>query len=337
MQRTIYRTCSLILLAIAPGCSDDPTHQPPLVVGDEPPAHEPTGPGAPAPAHVGMAAPVRSDAGQPGDLALTFRDATGAALTRLALACGECAEIEAVASGGTPPYQLVWDDQSTEARRRLCPASSSTVSVSVSDTAVAAEEFGHPSATRRESLSVEVGSCTTPITKPAAGCHPDEGPRCDLGGGKLLPEDLTVDVPGATVRYFAQGSSLPKGRYRIAYVDGCNTYGVLIGWSVHAASGQPGISSVSLIGEDGQPFLVAPGTELYPPSGDGEAKTYAECVAFNCKLAPIDFDHSGGKLGVLRDGGGTLGAIDDATGESAGGRSPTFRLIRLDPCSNAMR
>jgi hypothetical protein len=151
-----------------------------------------------------------------------------------------------------------------------------------------------------------------------------------LGTGITLPEDVTVKLD-ATIQYYAGGAALPAGRYRLSYVDGCNTYGVLIGWSVHAAISQ-GIGSCSLVGDDGMPFLVTPGTELYPPMGVGEVATYAECVAANCQLPPVEFDFKGGKLGVIRDGGGAFGAVDDASGDSAGGRNPTFRLTRLDPC-----
>jgi hypothetical protein len=64
---------------------------------------------------------------------------------------------------------------------------------------------------------------------------------------------------------------------------------------------------------------------------DGAFTSYAACVAANCSVPPLDFDHAGGKLGILRDGV-TVGAIDDVGGETQGGRSPTFRLSRLDPC-----
>jgi hypothetical protein len=116
---------------------------------------------------------------------------------------------------------------------------------------------------------------------------------------------LTVDVPGASVRYFAGGAALPAGRYRLAYVDGCNSYGIGVGWAVHGARSILGVFSCSLIGDDGNAFAFTPGTELY---------------------------FAGGKLGILRDGGGVLGAIDDLGGEYEGGRSPTFRLSLLGAC-----
>ena len=65
----------------------------------------------------------------------------------------------------------------------------------------------------------------------------------------------------------------------------------------------------------------------------GAYPTYAECVAANCDVPPVDFDYAGGKLGLLREPGGALGAIDDLDGSDQGGRAPTFRLTRLDACA----
>jgi hypothetical protein len=72
------------------------------------------------------------------------------------------------------------------------------------------------------------------------------------------------------------------------------------------------------------------GTDL--AAGEGAFATYAECTAANCQDLPVEFDFAGGTLGVARDGGGVLGAIDDSGGEAFGGVSPTFRLSRVDPC-----
>jgi hypothetical protein len=147
-----------------------------------------------------------------------------------------------------------------------------------------------------------------------------------------LPEDLTVlllDTPS----YFAGGAPLPAGRYRLTYVDGCYTIGdpAVYGWAVHflKASGL----GCSLIGADAKPLMFTPGIEgiTIPPALD----TYAHCVAANCKEPPLDFDFAGGKLGLLRNGGTPFAEFDDLDGTTAGGRNPTFRLTRLDPCTAA--
>jgi hypothetical protein len=340
MQRHIYLAFAFVLFSISFSCGGE-TRGPTLRVGDEPsPVSEVDAGSAPPPPATAPSAPTVTIDDAP-DFSVGFENSAHASITQVDLPCGtDCVDVEAVAHGGTAPYHFQWTDGSSDAVRHLCPGKSTTFSVSATDTAVQASEFGHGARTKNVVLIVQKLGCVDAAVSPIAAA-PDAGtptmcllppsPPCDLGGGNVLPEDVTVDVPGATTVYFAHGAMLPAGRYRISYVDGCNTYGIGVGWTVHAAKGDPGTGNCSIVGDNG-PFLLTPGTELWPETGDGEAQTYPECVTFNCKLAPVDFDFPGGKLGVLRDGGTALGAIDDATGAEAGGRSPTFRLTRLDAC-----
>jgi hypothetical protein len=56
-------------------------------------------------------------------------------VTLITLTCsGSCADVEAVASGGTPPYTFAWDDGSTSPTRHVCPTSSTRYHVTVTDT-----------------------------------------------------------------------------------------------------------------------------------------------------------------------------------------------------------
>lgn len=91
-----------------------------------------------------------------------------------------------------------------------------------------------------------------------------------------------------------------------------------------------------MVANDTEILGLTPGTVGIFDSDDetlgGAFTNYEDCVAANCEQPPIDFDFAGGTLGVQRDGGGVLGAVDDAGGEMVGGRSPTFRLTRLDGC-----
>jgi hypothetical protein len=277
------------------------------------------------------------ETGSGGALRLGIQNAVGRTIPTLTFPCpGACAEIEAVAVGGSPPYSFTWEDGSTSAKRRVCPSTSGAFSVIATDSSSAVFEQH----SERQSAIAQVRSIVLECADAAASeggasqfkeCSPS-GPTCQVGSGIVLPEDLTVDVPGASVRYFAGGAALPAGRYRLTYVDGCNTYGIGIGWTVHGGRTVLGVFSCSLIGDDGNAFAFTPGTELYPDAGIGEVYVYADCVAANCSQAPLDFDFAGGRLGILRDGGGVLGAIDDLGGEYEGGRSPTFRLSLLDAC-----
>jgi hypothetical protein len=56
------------------------------------------------------------------------------AVTFITLSCsGDCATVEAVGTGGNPPYSYAWDDGSTNPTRTVCPTSSTNYSVKVSE------------------------------------------------------------------------------------------------------------------------------------------------------------------------------------------------------------
>jgi hypothetical protein len=270
--------------------------------------------------------------GSLGELEVTLRDGHGGSGDALRATCGgSCIELEAVAEGGNPPYTFVWNDGTEGPTRQICPAVDEliTVSVVVSDTAVETQEFAHTMQMVTAAGIVSRSDCDDD-----AGAE-STGMTCDLGDGRVLPEELTVDVPGATIRYFAGGNALAPGRYRLEYVDGCNTFGVGCGWTVHAADTNPGVMSCFLVSGTAV-FGLTPGTVGVFPGNDpmtgGAFDTYAACVDANRNARPLDFTFEGGQLGVARDGGGVLGAVDDGIGESEGGRSPTFRLSRLEAC-----
>jgi hypothetical protein len=76
--------------------------------------------------------PGPTDAGTT-PLALDFR-VGGASVTQLRVACPDpCFVVDLAAHGGTPPYTFSWSDASTDAQRRLCPESDTTLRAVVSD------------------------------------------------------------------------------------------------------------------------------------------------------------------------------------------------------------
>lgn len=90
-----------------------------------------------------------------------------------------------------------------------------------------------------------------------------------------------------------------------------------------------GANGCWLVGDNDTLIAVTPGTAgVVPPLG--AFATYAECVAANCLQAPSEFDFAGGTLGVRF--GGLPGTPWYSTGSAQGGRGPTFRLTRVDPC-----
>ncbi len=81
------------------------------------------------------------------------------AVSIVVLACaGDCADIEAVATGGTPPYSFKWDDGSTNAARRVCATSDTRYSVAVTDTGTTGE-LARASQTAQSSVAADVMAC----------------------------------------------------------------------------------------------------------------------------------------------------------------------------------
>ncbi|MGH7434661.1 MAG: hypothetical protein ACRENE_03225, partial [Polyangiaceae bacterium] len=64
----------------------------------------------------------------------------GITVTFVTLECaGDCAVVQAVASGGNPPYSYAWSDGPIGARRTLCPQSTTAYTLGVTDTASGGE------------------------------------------------------------------------------------------------------------------------------------------------------------------------------------------------------
>jgi hypothetical protein len=132
-------------------------------------------------------------------------------VSTVALACGGCADIEAVASGGNPPYSFVWEDGSTGPSRRVCPKSTTTYEVTVTDTAVTSGEFPRPPRTGRATLTA------------TASCAPDAGSGlCIVNpslegkaaiyefGGFTAPPWKVCDLPGTPdIRSASVGWTVP--------------------------------------------------------------------------------------------------------------------------------
>jgi hypothetical protein len=161
-------------------------------------------------------------------------------------------------------------------------------------------------------------SCNDP-TRSEAGSGGESG-TCE----GALRDEVTSDVVGhsedpvglqyAPVKYFAGGASLAPGRYRVEYVDGCFTCCVTL------------LDAFVLVGGDRTARVaVLPGgvtTGLGVPP-------VAQCPAAGAPFPPLDFDFAGGPLGIWVSDGV---AADNTNGDGQGGRSPTWRLTRLDAC-----
>jgi hypothetical protein len=114
-----------------------------------------------------------------------FIEQNGVHVTLVTLGCaGDCATVQAVATGGNPPYDYAWDDGSTNPVRSVCPASNVRYSVTATDTATTGE-FPHPASTVKVPLEADVFAC------------PEAGPSgADAGDCETI---LTVTPPSSTV------------------------------------------------------------------------------------------------------------------------------------------
>jgi hypothetical protein len=234
-------------------------------------------------------------------------------IVRLSCA-GPCADVEAVATGGQPPYTFVWDDGSTSASRQLCPASSTSYFVKVTDTATVGE-LAQAAQTVQVPLTADVIACPDGGAT-EAGASGDGG-ICDDGAGVTLPVDLTPDINDNAETYFAGGASLPAGQYRVSYVSGCIRYDPTIYfWAVNGGiTFEYWIAGATSADE----IQVAPG--VVSLAGD---TSFDDCVATSEGLF-ADITFAGGKLGIFNN---DFKPADNVPGT---GGNPTWRLDRLCP------
>jgi hypothetical protein len=238
-----------------------------------------------------------------GQLRVRIEDIQHVTLQIVTVACaGECVDIEAVALGGNPPYTFEWEDGSQSPRRHVCTDAAAALIVRATDTPLTTPEFRYEAQTISSTVAKRVLPC------------PDAG-ALDAGDCAAA-EDVMGDITGE-VRYFNQGASVPAGRYRVAYTGGCMKFGPPVNWTVHNFLA----ISWSLIGETNTLSIAA----LPGPVGVGYVN-FDECVAAGLAIAPIEIEHTGGKLGVwLSDAPYT----DNVPGEKG---NPTWRLIPLAGC-----
>lgn len=148
---------------------------------------------------------------------------------------------------------------------------------------------------------------------------------CTFGTATSLAAPGHLDLFGQ-VSYFADGGALPRGRYGVAYVDGCMKYAGSQGWTIHAYA--DGSIAWWLVGAStSEKVVMPPGTVGYA-AGAGAFSEFAACVSANLALAPVEFDFDGGVLGVwLQDSP----YQDNVSGED--GRNPVWSLSRLGGCA----
>jgi hypothetical protein len=80
----------------------------------------------------------------------------------ITLSCvGDCADVLAVPQGGFPPYQVTWEDGSTNPARHVCPTSATAYEVSVTDKGFSSVEFKRAPQTVKAPLTAHILQCTS--------------------------------------------------------------------------------------------------------------------------------------------------------------------------------
>jgi hypothetical protein len=130
------------------------------------------------------------DGGGPGPLDAQIEQNSIAVKVVTVSCAGSCAEIEAVPTGGNPPYTFAWENGSTGAARQVCPTAGASYSVTVSDTG-ATGEIARPSQSTTVAVTSDILACPdaagspscamnlsfegTPNPNPDANTNPDIG------------------------------------------------------------------------------------------------------------------------------------------------------------------
>lgn len=153
------------------------------------------------------------------------------------------------------------------------------------------------------------------VPRPDAGSS-GAGSGCMLGEAGSFATDESLDLFGQ-ITYFAKSTSLPAGRYRVSYVDGCMKYNAILPWTVNQSSPPSGWWLVGASNSDKVTLL--PGVVSSDFFG-----TFESCVSASKSMPGVEFDFAGGKLGLWLD---DAPYQDNAAGVD--GRNPKWQLTLL--------
>jgi hypothetical protein len=200
----------------------------------------------------------------------------GMTVTFVTLSCADrCADVVAVASGGNAPYTYRWADGATGAARHVCPSSTTSYAVSVTDTATTGE-LGRPAQTVRVPLTANViacpdggvgdggtGACDSISDVSPSGANPD-GPW-SYGWSQTLGGTFTIHTEYLT----APSSSQINFTGMVAWTSG------ITGIELNPATYfNPGYSPdlIATNGDAGAPWMIAARQVIIHP---GPASQYS--------------------------------------------------------------
>jgi hypothetical protein len=153
---------------------------------------------------------------------------------------GDCADVEAVAHGGNPPYAFAWEDGSTSATRHVCLDASATLRVAATDTAIDSEEFDYDAHTVYADVTATVLDCS----QPDAGVPIGTGECAELA---YMTVDAACPVPEAGVLNYLDAPIRAGVAYAYSVV-GDGNYIAGDGWDYELWSSPDGCAQDELLG-----------------------------------------------------------------------------------------
>jgi hypothetical protein len=135
---------------------------------------------------------------------------------------GDCVTVQAVGTGGSPPYSYKWEDGSTNPVRQLCPEAAAAYAVNVTDSGEAGE-IPRPPQTVKASVTADVLACpdagivdASPPAAPSDACVGGfvnasiEGtPQTEVGGAWDAPG--WTQCPSEPFRAYLASASVHPG------------------------------------------------------------------------------------------------------------------------------
>ena len=194
-------------LCVLAACSGDDKRK--LTVGTEPNVSGTAGrpAGASGQSSAGASGKSNTATGSDNALGVRVQDVRDMTIDVITLSCaGDCADIEAVAHGGNPPYAVAWEDGSTDPKRHVCLDESATLRVSATDTAISDDEFSYDARTVTADVSATVLDCSDAGVPVDATGHVFVANR---GGNTILELDAQLNL--VDTRFADQGLSGPEG------------------------------------------------------------------------------------------------------------------------------
>ena len=142
---------------------------------------------------------------------------------------------------------------------------------------------------------------------------------CTIGEAQSEATADNLSLFGDPVE-FVDGADLPAGTYIIEYIDGCMKYAPGQDWTVNAYEQGGCCHWWVTSGDPANDVVMAPGNVGWS-TANGAHASFGECVSASQSLAPVEFEHAGGPIGLrLQDSN----FPDNTAGE--GGVNPRWRL-----------